>query len=87
MKDPSSANIHTISIVWLFNGQNVGSAVSIIEPYSAASATQHGKPFAEFSLVFHSSGVGFAKVYWDAQNPAAPNDDRALAQTVSFTVR
>jgi len=75
---------HTVSVRWFLNGTdmqvNGGPGRTSVEVTDNANA--------HLSLLYPTTGVGMAKIYWDrpASDSSDSNSDPSLAQTISFTI-
>jgi len=83
LQHASGVNRYPLTVVWFLNGQRLSVSNVMWSPPYADSY----KPTFAVNQVYDAPGVGMAKVYLNAQNPASPNDDSALAQTAIFIVQ
>ncbi len=81
VKGLSATQPHTISVVWLLNGNRLPPLGGSVREVTSRT----GSATMAFGMVYSHKGLGEVNIYWDpAMEP--PNDDRALGQTVVFTV-
>jgi hypothetical protein len=84
LRNLTAGEKHTVSVRWFLNGTDM--QVNGGPGRTSVEVTDNSN--AHLALVYPTTGVGMAKIYWD--RPASDNSDSendpSLAQTISFTI-
>jgi hypothetical protein len=84
IRNVAAGEKHTVSVRWFLNGSDM--QVNGGPGRDSVEVTENSN--VHLALLYTSTGVGMAKIYWDrpASDTSDSNSDPSLAQTISFTI-
>jgi hypothetical protein len=84
VRNLSAGEKHTVSVRWFVNGIDM----QVSDGPGRTSVEVKDNSNVHLSLVYPTTGVGVAKIYWDrpANDTSDSNSDPSLAQTISFVI-